>query len=70
MDGEYYPRTLTQQIERSQETIEHLTQLAQRDSLTGLINFNTLQSFYTDLGKHDAWLFVVDMDNFKTGVVS
>ena len=66
MDGEYYPRTLTQQIERSQETIEHLTQLAQRDSLTGLINFNTLQSFYTDLDKHDAWLIVVDMDDFKT----
>lgn len=65
LDGEFYPRTLTQQIERSQETIEHLTRLAQRDSLTGLINFNTLQSIYTDLDKHDAWLFVVDMDDFK-----
>lgn len=65
MEGEYYPRTLTQQIERSQETIEYLTRLAQRDSLTGLINFSTLQSIYTDLDKHDAWLFVVDMDDFK-----
>ena len=62
LDGEYYPRTLTQ---RSRETIEHLTRLAQRDSLTGLINFNTLQSFYTDLDKHGAWMFVVDMDDFK-----
>lgn len=51
LDGEYYPRTLTQ---RSRETIEQLTRLAQRDSLTGLINFNTLQSFYTDLDKHGA----------------
>lgn len=65
MEGEYYPRTLTQQIERSQETIEYLTRLAQRDSLTGLINFSTLQSFYTDLDKHGAWIFVVDMDDFK-----
>lgn len=65
MDGEYYPHTLTRQIERSRETIEHLTRLAQRDSLTGLINFNTLQSFYTDLDKHGAWIFVVDMDDFK-----
>ena len=65
MEGEYYPRTLTQQIERSQETIEYLTRLAQRDSLTGLINFSTLQSIYTDLDKHDAWIFVVDMDDFK-----
>lgn len=65
LDGEYYPRTLTQQIERSRETIEYLTRLAQRDSLTGLINFNTLQSFYTDLDKHGAWIFVVDMDDFK-----
>ena len=62
LDGEYYPRTLTQ---RSRETIEHLTRLAQRDSLTGLINFNTLQSFYTDLDKHSVWMFVVDMDDFK-----
>lgn len=65
LDGEYYPRTLTQQIERSQETIEYLTSLAQRDSLTGLINFNTLQSFYTDLDKQGTWLFVIDMDDFK-----
>lgn len=65
LEGEFYPRTLTQQIKRSQETIEHLTRLAQRDSLTGLINFNTLQSIYTDLDKHDAWLFVLDMDDFK-----
>lgn len=65
LDGEYYPRTLAAQMERSQETIEYLTRLAQRDSLTGLINFHTLQNFYTDLNKHDSWLFVVDADNFK-----
>ena len=65
MDGEYYPRTLTAQIEQSHQTIEQLTTLAQRDGLTGLINFHTFQTLYPSLDKQDSWLFVVDLDNFK-----
>ena len=65
LDGEYYPKSLREQIEQSQEQIETLSKLAQHDSLTGLMNYRTFEERYAELGKHAAWLFVIDLDNFK-----
>ena len=65
LDGEYYPKSLRQQIEQSQEQIETLSKLAQHDSLTGLMNYRTFEERYAALDKHTAWLFVLDLDNFK-----
>ena len=39
MDGEFYPKTLTEQVKQAQKTAEEMAWLAQRDSLTGLINY-------------------------------
>lgn len=65
MDGEYYPRTLRNQIERTQEMVVHMKDLAHRDGLTNLINYRGLQDMW-NLWKHEGnWIFVLDLDNFK-----
>ena len=63
--GEYYPKTLLEQVEKTQEKVRFLQNLAQKDSLTGLLNFRTLQDQYQAWGQDGAWLFVIDIDDFK-----
>lgn len=65
MNGEYYPKTLSNQIRKSQEKIAALTNLARKDSLTGLINFRTFEEIYVNMEKRGIWLFVMDLDDFK-----
>ena len=65
LDGEYFPKTLFKQMEKSQEKIAILTDLAQKDSLTGLINYRTFQEMYRSMEKDKTWLFVLDLDDFK-----
>lgn len=65
LDGEYYPKTLSQQIINSQEKIKELKNLAERDSLTNLINFRTFQSCFENWEKDNSWLFIIDVDKFK-----
>ena len=65
MDGEYYPKTLSKQVENSEKKIMALTALAQKDSLTQLINYRTFQDIYKQWDKENSWLLVLDLDNFK-----
>lgn len=63
-DGEYYPKTLLSQFS---EKMEHLQTLAERDGLTGLINYRTFQDqypYYVDANS-SYWLFLIDVDKFK-----
>ena len=65
LDGEYYPKSLREQIEQSQEQIETLSKLAQHDSLTGLMNYRTFEEQFSAMDRTHAWLFIIDLDNFK-----
>lgn len=65
MSGEFYPKTLVNQVETAKAKIKSLTKLASADSLTGLINLRTLKEKYILFPKKDTWLFVIDIDNFK-----
>ena len=65
LNGEYYPKTLSNQIRKSQEKINILTNLARRDSLTGLMNYRTFEEVFTTIEKNETWLFVMDLDDFK-----
>ncbi len=65
LNGEYYPKTLSNQIRKSQEKINILTNLARRDSLTGLMNYRTFEEVFTTIEKNGTWLFVMDLDDFK-----
>lgn len=65
LSGESYPKTLVGQIETAHEIIESLTQLAETDSLTGLINIRTFKEKYNNRNQKDCWLFAIDVDNFK-----
>lgn len=65
MDGEYYPKTLSEQVKQSQEKIEELKMLAERDSLTNLINFRTFKLYYERWNEKNSWLFIIDIDKFK-----
>lgn len=65
LEGEFYPKTLVGQVETAREMIESLTQLAETDGLTGLMNLRTLKEKYNLMDKKDTWLFVVDIDDFK-----
>ena len=64
-DGEYYLKTLREQIEESQEQIQRLSRLARNDALTGLINYRTFQELYQERRWQSAWLFIIDVDDFK-----
>ena len=45
-DGEYYPKTLLNQYNEKLEKVKYLQTLAERDGLTGLINYRTFQERY------------------------
>ena len=66
-DGEYYPRTLLDQVCENMERMEYLQTLAERDGLTGLINYRTFQEGYQGYVDANAscWLFLIDVDKFK-----
>ena len=66
LPGEYYPKTLSEQMVQVQARADRMAQLAQRDSLTGLINFNTLGELWNQWELKDSWLFIGDLDGFKS----
>lgn len=63
--GEYYPKTLTEQVRKAQAIADELAQLAQRDALTGLVNYRTLQELWESWNRPNSWLFILDLDDFK-----
>ena len=63
-DGEYYPKTLMKQIQELQSVNEEMTELAQKDCLTGLDNFRAFCSQWEKRSEH-GWFFVLDLDHFK-----
>lgn len=65
MDGEYYPLKLSEQLRLAQEKVSEMTILAQRDSLTGLMNFHTLENRWKSWKEEHNWLFILDLDDFK-----
>ena len=66
-DGEYYPKTLLDQFCENMERMEYLQTLAERDGLTGLINYRTFQEGYQRYvdANSSCWLFLIDVDKFK-----
>lgn len=67
VDGEYYPKTLLSQFNEKLERMEYLQILAERDGLTGLINYRTFQEGYQQyVDTHSScWIFIIDVDKFK-----
>lgn len=65
LSGEYYPKTLVDQVKTANQKIESLTKLATIDGLTELINLRTFKEKYDAYRKKDAWMFVIDIDDFK-----
>lgn len=66
-DGEYYPKTLLNQFNEKLEKMEYLQTLAERDGLTGLINYRTFQERYKQYvdTTSSCWIFIIDVDKFK-----
>ena len=66
-DGEYYPKTLLNQFNEKLEKMEYLRTLAERDGLTGLINYRTFQERYKRYidSNSSCWIFIIDVDKFK-----
>lgn len=65
MEGEYYPKTLSEEVKRSRERIAELQELAETDSLTGLVNYRTFQQVFQNWRREHSWLFMLDIDGFK-----
>lgn len=65
LDGEYYPKSMTAQIQREKERTDSFAWLAQRDGLTGLLNYRTFEEAFEEEKRHGEWLFILDLDNFK-----
>lgn len=64
-DGEYYPKTLMKQVQELQSVNEEMTELAQKDGLTGLDNFRTFCNLWEEKKNKQGWFFVLDLDHFK-----
>lgn len=64
-EDEYYPKTLAEQVEESQKKLEKLKKLAEKDSLTNLINYRTFKEYYENWMFDKTWLFIFDIDKFK-----
>lgn len=65
-DGEYYPKTLSQKYLEEKEKVCKLSNLASRDSITDLINYRAFQNAYKETAVEGSWLFVADLDDFKS----
>ena len=63
-DGEYYPKTLMKQVQELQSVNEEMTELAQKDGLTGLDNFRAFCNNWEQRSEY-GWFFVLDLDYFK-----
>ena len=63
-DGEYYPKTLMRKVQELQSVNEEMTELAQKDGLTGLDNFRAFCNNWENRSEH-GWFFVLDLDHFK-----
>ena len=48
-DGEYYPKSLAEQVRESQETVEKFRLMAERDSLTNLMNYGAFQKYFASI---------------------
>lgn len=66
-DGEYYPKTLAEQVKEEQEKAEALKELAHKDTLTGLLNYHAFEETYQGEGesRQGQWMILADLDNFK-----
>ncbi len=65
MRGEYYPKTLVEQVIEVKKIADKMARLAQKDSLTELINFRTFEKIWGSWREKDSWLYVIDFDDFK-----
>ena len=65
MEGEYYPKILSEQVKEAQRRAEEMARLAEMDELTGLINLRTFRQLWNVKEKECPWFFLVDIDNFK-----
>ena len=63
-NGEYYPKALLKKVQELQSINEEITELAQKDALTGLDNFRAFCTQWQKRSKH-GWFFVLDLDYFK-----
>lgn len=66
MDGEYYPKTLLEQVQEVQNIADEMTELAQRDRLTGVYNYMAFERIWKSWKRENSWIFLLDIDNFKT----
>ena len=64
-EGEYYPKTLMRQVQELQSANEEMTELAQKDGLTGLDNFRSFCNQWEEKKSEHGWFFVLDLDHFK-----
>lgn len=64
-DGEYYPKSLSQKYQEEKEKVTTLSDLAQKDGLTDLINYRTFEKLYDTIPKNGSWFFIADLDHFK-----
>ncbi len=64
-DGEYYPKTLKEQILKAQEETNIYAELANKDNLTGLFNYRAFEGIFEEEKRAGEWIFVIDLDDFK-----
>lgn len=64
-EGEYYPKTLMKRVQELQCVNEEMTELAQKDGLTGLDNFRAFCCQWENRKSERGWFFVLDLDHFK-----
>lgn len=64
-DGEFYPKTLAEQLREEKEAAYTLAELAKRDPMTGLLNYREFEKVFSKEKRTGEWLFVADLDDFK-----
>ena len=65
MEGEFYPKTLLSQVKEARDEADHMRVLAQRDALTGLYNYRSLEKHWLQWDQPGSWFFLLDVDDFK-----
>lgn len=66
MNAEYYPKTLTGEIEQLQRQLDELTTQMRKDPLTGLMNVHALKEVYESIMYKDVWCLIIDLKDFHT----